>query len=213
VSLDNEAMLRLLRESDPSVRPDVSERFFESDAGLEEDEDLRSRDGYAVVEPQSSPDISTKGLFSTTEVAPSAAESPSTAEERPPTWKVKEFAVRHGWPADQRIPPPQFRTWSLRLQVESGLLRPYTVNAGKLPEGVGPIVRRHYEGFVFLLACKWIQDPHQPSPFAHDFAAMWCGITAGQAKDARSELVKIKMLEHVGDHGRLKLWLPAGVAA
>jgi hypothetical protein len=72
--------------------------------------------------------------------------------------------------------------------------------------------RKAYEGFVYLLACRWLHTPGDPAPFAHDFAAAWCGVTARQAKDARLELVRLRMLEEKGKVGQVKLWLPRGVS-
>jgi hypothetical protein len=82
-----------------------------------------------------------------------------------------------------------------------------------LPDDVHPIVRQSYDGFVYLLACRWLHTPFVPAPWIHDFAARWCGITPRQAKDARQRLVRIGALVHVGYSRRAKTWLPWGVDA
>jgi hypothetical protein len=119
------------------------------------------------------------------------------------------FAFAHG--CEGRLSRSAFVTWRLRLDVESGRLRPYEIGADPPPVDVHPIARRSYDGFVYLLACRRLHTPGVPAPWAHGFAARWCGITPRQAKDARKELVQLKALLHVGDSHRAKLWLPWGV--
>jgi hypothetical protein len=108
---------------------------------------------------------------------------------------------------------PEFTTWAYRLDVESGRCRPYDVGATRLPDDSDRNVRTSFDGFVYLLACRWLHTPFEPAPWAHDFAEAWCGIPARLAKEARRELVQMKALIHVGDWGRAKLWLPWGVDA
>jgi hypothetical protein len=73
-------------------------------------------------------------------------------------------------------------------------------------------VRVSYDGFVYLLSCRWLHAPYEPAPWTHEFAATWCGISTRSAKDARRQLVRLGALVHVGDSRRAKLWLPWGVA-
>jgi hypothetical protein len=124
---------------------------------------------------------------------------------------VLRFAAAYG--CEGRLTRSAFVTWKLRLDVESGQVRPCNVGADPLPDDVRPIVRTSYEGFVHLLGCRWLHTPDEPAPWTHPFAARWTGITMRQAKDARWDLVQIGALVHVGNSGRAKLWLPWGVDA
>jgi hypothetical protein len=58
-----------------------------------------------------------------------------------------------------RLRGPSVATWQLQLLVEMKILDPYPVTGGPLPPGVRPAVRKVYEGFEFLLACKWWHTP------------------------------------------------------
>jgi hypothetical protein len=126
------------------------------------------------------------------------------------TWEVTKFAAAHG--RQGRLSRPEFTTWAYRLDVESGRCRPYEVGATRLPDDSNRVVRTSFDGFVYLLACRWLHTPFEPAPWTHEFAAAWCGIPARLAKDARRELVQMKALIHVGDWKRAKLWLPRGVS-
>jgi hypothetical protein len=124
---------------------------------------------------------------------------------------VLKFAYGHG--CEGTLSKSAFVTWRLRLDVESGRRFPHEVSAARLPDGVHPTVRRSYDGFVYLLACRWLHTPFVPAPWTHDFAARWTGMSTRQAKDARRQLVHLKALIHMGDSHRAKLWLPWGIDA
>lgn len=169
----------------------------------------------------------TSGVSTADKDTPSAAvEGPLSAVEKPlvgvteraiprgglsTTDDVLKFAFAHG--CEGRLTLSAFVTWKLRLDVERGRLRPHEVGADPLPDDVPPVVRTSYEGFVYLLGCRWLHTPFAPAPWTHPFAARWSGITTRQAKDARCDLVRIGALIEVGRWGRMKLWLPWGVDA
>jgi hypothetical protein len=154
----------------------------------------------------STTDASTSGDPSTADVWPSTADRSGVS-----TWDVLRFAYAHG--CEGTLSKSGFVTWRLRLDVESGRRFPYAVGAIPLPDSVHPTVRRSFDGFVYLLACRWLHTPFAPAPWTHDFASRWCGISTRQAKDARRQLVHLSALIHVGDSQRAKLWLPWGVQA
>jgi excisionase family DNA binding protein len=130
---------------------------------------------------------------------------PSTTD-RASTWDVVRFGHALGF--EGRPSRSLLVTLKLRLDVESGRLRPYAVGAEPLPDDVHPNVRTSYEGFVHLLGCRWHHTPFEPAPWTAEFAACWCGISTRQAKDARRELVQMRALLQVGESRRAKLWLP-----
>jgi hypothetical protein len=111
------------------------------------------------------------------------------------------------------LSPSEYATWACRLDVESGRLRPYQVDAAPLPADVSAIARTSFNGFVYLLRCRGAAYPVAPAPWTAEFAGWWCGISPRLAKDARLELAKLGALVHVGDWKRAKLWLPWGVAS
>jgi hypothetical protein len=124
-------------------------------------------------------------------------------------WDVVKFMVDHGRPP--KVSKAEFVTWWYRLDVERGRLRRYKVGADPLPPDAHPNLRTSYDGFVYLLGCRWLHTPFQPAPWTHPFAEAWCGLPARLAKDARRELVKMGALIEAGRWGRFKLWLPWGV--
>jgi hypothetical protein len=108
-----------------------------------------------------------------------------------------------------RLRGPSVATWQLRLLVEAGLLAPYPVPARGLPPAAPPAARAVYEGFRFLLACKWWHTPQAPAPFAWRFAAAWCGLGVRQAGAALRWLLACGWLRRVGTHRRTALFMPA----
>jgi hypothetical protein len=117
----------------------------------------------------------------------------------------------------KHLNPAEHKTWGLRLLVEAGLLKPPKVEAPKLPIGVKPSIKRVYEGFLLLLACKWIDTAGAPTPFTWDFTAAWCNITPRIGKEAMNELLRAGMIRQAGEqplqsgrfgHNSIKLFLP-----
>jgi hypothetical protein len=88
--------------------------------------------------------------------------------------------------------------------------RPYSypVPSRALPSDAPPAVRAVYDGFLFLLACKWWHTPHAPTPFAWRFAAAWCGLGTRQAGQAMRWLLARGFLRQVGTHQRTALFVP-----
>ncbi len=104
--------------------------------------------------------------------------------------------------------------WGIRLLVESGLLSPATVNAPELRNATDTL-RQVYNGFLFLLACKWLYKGGSGAPtvFSWPFAMAWCGVTEAQAKGAITSLKgRGYIVEAAKYEGRYKrsvtLWLP-----
>jgi hypothetical protein len=108
---------------------------------------------------------------------------------------------------------PSLATWQLRLLVEAGVLQPYPVPAHALPTRVRPTIRKVYEGFLFLLACKWWHTPHAVTTFTWRFAAAWCGVGTRQAGEAMHWLLAHGFVRQVGRYkGPVRetaLFLPA----
>jgi hypothetical protein len=107
-----------------------------------------------------------------------------------------------------RLRGPSVATWQLRLLVEAGILEPYPVAARPLPAEVRPAIRLVYEGFLFLLACKWRHTPQVPTPFSWRFAAAWCGVSERQVGEAMHWLRAQGWLRQVGQYRGLALFLP-----
>jgi hypothetical protein len=107
-----------------------------------------------------------------------------------------------------RLRGPSVATWQLRLLVEAGILAPYPVSACPLPSDVRPAIRQVYEGFLFLLGCKWWYTPEVPTPFAWRFAAAWCGVEERHVGEAMRWLLMQGLIRRVGRHHRMALFLP-----
>jgi hypothetical protein len=107
-----------------------------------------------------------------------------------------------------RLRGPSVATWQLRLLVEAGLLEPSPVPACPLPSTVRPSIRRIYEGFLFLLACKWWHTPQASTTFAWRFAAAWCGVETRQVEQAMPWLLAHGWLRQVGTYRQMALFLP-----
>jgi hypothetical protein len=107
-----------------------------------------------------------------------------------------------------RLRGPSVATWQLRLLIEAGVLAPYPVAARPLPAEVRPAIRLVYEGFLFLLACKWWHTAQTPTPFAWRFAAAWCGLGERHVGEAMHWLLAHGWLRQVGRYRGLALFLP-----
>jgi hypothetical protein len=107
-----------------------------------------------------------------------------------------------------RLRGPSVATWQLRLLVEAGILPPYPVPARPLPPHVPSAIRTVYEGFIFLLGCKWWHTPQAPTPFSWRFAEAWCGLGTRQVGEAMHWLLVQGFLRQVGTHQRTALFVP-----
>ena len=103
---------------------------------------------------------------------------------------------------------PSVATWQLRLLAEAGILAPYSAPVRPLPSDVRPAVRTVYEGFLFLLACKWWHTPEAPTPFSWRFAAAWCGVGERHVGEAMQWLLAQGYLRQVGQYRQMALFLP-----
>jgi hypothetical protein len=126
--------------------------------------------------------------------------------------EVRAFARKRG--RTGRLSNSEFITWSLRLEVEAGHYERVPVPAPQLPAGVHTTIAQVYDGFLYLLGCRWLHTHGEPAPFSPEFAAAWVGgITPRQAAMARLKLVRLGAIVEVGMHKRAKLWLPGERAA
>jgi hypothetical protein len=107
-----------------------------------------------------------------------------------------------------RLRGPSVATWQLRLLVEAGILEPYPVPARALPLEVRPAVRKVYEGFLFLLGCKWWHTPQAPTTFSWRLAAAWCGLGQRHVGEAMHWLLAHGFVRQVGRYRHMALFLP-----
>jgi hypothetical protein len=107
-----------------------------------------------------------------------------------------------------RLRGPSVATWQLRLLVEAGMLAPYPVSARPLPSAVPPAVHLVYEGFLFLLGCKWWHTPQAPTTFSWRFAAAWCGLGERHVGEAMHWLLAQGWLRQVRQYRQMALFLP-----
>jgi hypothetical protein len=107
-----------------------------------------------------------------------------------------------------RLRGPSVATWQLRLLVEAGILEPYPVSGRSLLPEVRPAVRTVYEGFLFLLGCKWWHMPQAPTTFSWRFAAAWCGLAERHVGEAMRWLLEHGVIRQVGRYRNMELFLP-----
>ncbi|MGI8588312.1 MAG: bifunctional DNA primase/polymerase [Chloroflexia bacterium] len=105
---------------------------------------------------------------------------------------------------------PEITTWHLRLLVETGYVRPASVDLRPLAPGASYTLLKVYDGFKLLLGCKWLYEFGQPTAFAWRFAAPWCGVAINTCRDAMAELLRQHIIKGVGHHRGTNLWLPTG---
>ncbi len=94
----------------------------------------------------------------------------------------------------RRLSEGEFAVWQTRLLIEAGLIAPALVTLAPLPGGESQTVKKVYEGFRFLLGCKWLRDPNSPTAFAYRFAAAWCGVGINQAGAAIKRLLDLQII-------------------
>ncbi len=122
---------------------------------------------------------------------------------------VLRFARSHGYALGRKLTDNELFPWGHRLEIESERAKPVAIPAPELPTATHHITRRYFTSFIYLLQCRQRTDPSNEVPFTHEFAAAWCGITTRQAKDARRECVRLKVMVYAGRakrDPRLKLW-------
>jgi len=110
---------------------------------------------------------------------------------------------------------PEHATWSLRVIVEAGLVRPADVPHRPLPAvlpDTAPYgVRKVYDGFLLLLGCKWLHTKGAPSLFSHSFTKRWCGIGERQAAEAKKWLLSKGYLQIVDTYRTWALFMPGKI--
>ena len=127
-------------------------------------------------------------------------------------YDLAEVRASQAYGEARKLRGPELATWHLRLIVEAGFLIPAIVEMPELPSRCAPSVKKAYDGFKFLLGCKWLHSPGEPTPFSWRFASAWCGISERHTGDAIQELMRcrvIRVVEKVRKHGRdLYLFMP-----
>lgn len=126
-------------------------------------------------------------------------------------YSLPELAVMMArQPDDVDRPPrgPELATWALRLLVETKHVAPAPVEACELPDDVTASVRKVYDGFLSLLAVKWLHTPGEATTFSWRFAAGWCGVSKSTVERAMRQLMSTKHIRKVGQYRRTGLFLP-----
>jgi hypothetical protein len=111
---------------------------------------------------------------------------------------------------DGNLAVPELTVWKLRLAREAGLLEPLSLELDC--ERPQQRLERVLDGFVELLALRWLLEPGVPAPFSARFAAAWCGVGKREAHESVRELHRAGLLRPAGRDPRgTRLWLPEGV--
>jgi len=110
----------------------------------------------------------------------------------------------------RKLPKPEQATWQIRMLVECGFIQQAKVPKVKLPDGLAQSTIKLYEGFLFLLGCKWLHSPNQPTVFAKSFACAWSETSNNLFKDSLNELLEIGAIVQSGTHNEIKLYNAGG---
>jgi hypothetical protein len=98
-------------------------------------------------------------------------------------------------------------TWQMRLLVEADVVAPAPVAARLLPRDVRPAVRKVYDGFCLLLACKGLIKPGELTAFAYRFGAAWCGVRKpDHVGEAMTWLLQHGYIRRAGQYRRVALF-------
>jgi hypothetical protein len=106
------------------------------------------------------------------------------------------------------LPAPSLAVWRIRLWFAAGILERPTVPLPPIPKDVPTSIRRVYEGFQLLVACKWTYEPGTPTECLWRFAAGWCGVGERQAGEAIAWLLKHQVIRQAGTYHRAMVFLP-----
>jgi hypothetical protein len=126
------------------------------------------------------------------------------------TWPLASIyrALITGKPP-QMMNPPSLVTWTLRMLVDAGIVAPALVQAPKLPQEAPTYVQPVYDGFCFLLACKW-RLKEWKTPYTWRFALDWLGsrhLTEYQISRAMKWLLAHGLLVFAGIENQLTCFL------
>jgi hypothetical protein len=104
----------------------------------------------------------------------------------------------------------RYSIWARRWEHELAGLDLVPVPNEPLPDDVFPAVQRYYDGFIYLLRCRWTDSQHYgaPAPFSMEFAEEWTGLNKFVCRGCRKWLVDNDYMVESGNVGRTKLWLP-----
>jgi hypothetical protein len=112
-----------------------------------------------------------------------------------------------GWHAP--LNKPTYRTWSLCLDVEAGIREPLPIPAPELPLETPDDLRKLWQSFLFLFACRWHDDHGDPAPYSHRFATAWSGLSKATVEKYWPELRRLGLAVYAGRDARgTSLWLP-----
>jgi len=112
-------------------------------------------------------------------------------------WTLADVRASQSAGREITLPPPSASRWYRRLFWEAGVIKIPARAPAPLLSSARPVLRRVADGFALLLALRDVRDPGEPAPFTRDFAAVWCGVTPQQARDAIAELRRLDVLRVV----------------
>jgi hypothetical protein len=104
---------------------------------------------------------------------------------------------------------PTLTAWWLRALIAAKFLEPADVPRRAMPADVRPAMRTLYEGFLALLAGKWLYDAGKPSAFTVRFAMHWCGLSSHTVQECLYHLVRQGYLRPVTRYKGMVLYLPS----
>lgn len=108
----------------------------------------------------------------------------------------------------QTLSGPRYSAWKLRLLIATGFRQPAPVEVPPIPDAPR-VVRRAYEGWCDLFACRWSREYGTPAPFTKVFGAAWCGgMSESRFITARKWLLDRGVFVSAGSDRHIPLFLP-----
>lgn len=128
-------------------------------------------------------------------------------------WRsLGEVRAAEAYGGDSRRSNIELATWLRRLAWEVGAVTPVPMAMPSVPDGNRPELARALDGFTLLVGLRWRDGQRRPVAFSVRFAAAWCGLGHRAAHLAIGALERHEVIRHVGDAGRVRLYLPGDVA-
>lgn len=120
-----------------------------------------------------------------------------------PYYSLAEVYASVMYGEQNHLNAPEHAVWKLRLLVELGYVSPYAIKAKELPKSLkdDKKVQAVYEGFKYLLACKYLYEPNKATAFSYRFGGAWCGLPKNDIMHAFNKLMAFGLIECIGKEG------------
>jgi hypothetical protein len=132
-------------------------------------------------------------------------------------WTLAEARAARGYGKPRSLKNAEAAVWYRRLWHDAGLIVPRPLGLPPSPRAMTPSGLRVLQGFELLVGLRWLTHEGQAVTYTRDFAAAWCGVSAGTAQAAISLAVATGVIVvvdtcKIGAHPA-RLFLPGSFSA